>query len=260
MKPVIRASLAWHALMAGGAIASPGHWPWWLAGVGANQALLTGAGLLPRCALLGPNLRRLPQAAARRGEIALTIDDGPDPQVTPRVLDLLQRFGARATFFCIGERLQQHAALARTIVTQGHAIENHSQHHRHTFAMLGRGGFRREIAAAQQTITDIAGVAPRFFRAPAGLRNPLLQPVLAELGLGLTSWTRRGFDTVTADAGRVLHRLEQGLAAGDILLLHDGHAACGADGQPVILAVLPQLLQRIQALDLRTVTLREAMA
>jgi peptidoglycan/xylan/chitin deacetylase (PgdA/CDA1 family) len=85
---------------------------------------------------------------------------------------------------------------------------------------------------------------PHCFRAPAGLRNPLLDPVLHRLGLHLVSWTRRGFDTREADPQRVLHAWPAQLAGGDILLLHDGHARRTATGQPVVLDVLPALLQR----------------
>lgn len=254
------ASAAWHAAMALGAVAQPAAWPWWLAGIAANHAALTGAGLWPRSDWLGPNLRRLPRAAIERRMVAITIDDGPDPRVTPPVLELLGRAGARATFFCIGTALDRHPDLAREIVARGHDIQNHTQRHSHRFAFLAPRGFRREIGEAQRTIARFTGAAPRFFRAPAGLRNPLLQPVLDELGLTLTSWTRRGFDTVTPDAQLVFRRLDTGLAAGDILLLHDGNAAPTASGQPVILEVLPRLLDRCASLSLGCVTLEQAFA
>jgi hypothetical protein len=99
---------------------------------------------------------------------------------------------------------------------------------------------------------------PRFFRAPAGLRNPFLDPLLHRRGLRLASWTRRGFDTRQRDSSRVLAALCDDLAAGDILLLHDAHAARTTAGEPVILAVLPALLADIRARGLRPVTLAEA--
>jgi peptidoglycan/xylan/chitin deacetylase (PgdA/CDA1 family) len=103
-------------------------------------------------------------------------------------------------------------------------------------------------------------VAPRFFRAPAGLRNVFLAPALHELGLQLASWTRRGFDTARRDPSVVLARLTRGLAAGDILLLHDRHAAIATSGQPVTLEVLPALLKCFEQTGLRAVTLAEALA
>jgi len=194
------------------------------------------------------------------GQVAITIDDGPDREVTPRVLDILQASGARATFFCIGERVLANPGLSREIVARGHRVENHSQHHRHHFSLLGPRGMRREVGRAQETISALTGERPRFFRAPAGLRNPFLQPALAELELQLVSWTRRGFDTVTHDPKVVYARLAARLAAGDILLLHDGNSARTLAGAPVILEVLPRLLDAVARAGLVTVTLAEALA
>jgi peptidoglycan/xylan/chitin deacetylase (PgdA/CDA1 family) len=255
----MRASIGVHAAAFGAAALLPGALPWALAGVAANHALLGGAGLWPRSALLGPNIRRLPAAAAARREWALTLDDGPDPDTTPAVLDLLARFGVKATFFCIAERARAQPALLRRIVDCGHDVQNHSNLHRHNFSLLGSQALRREIDTAQQVLADLSGRRPHCFRAPAGLRNVLLDPVLDEFGLHLVSWTRRAFDTREGRPQTVLARLARGLAAGDILLLHDGHSRPAADGRPVVLAALPLLLQRCHDAGLRGVTLRHAV-
>ncbi|MGD9942717.1 MAG: polysaccharide deacetylase family protein [Burkholderiaceae bacterium] len=255
----IDASLAWHAAMGAGWLLAPQAWPWWLGGIAANHAVLTAAGLWPRSSLLGPNITRVPADPDGRGRVALTFDDGPNPALTPFVLEQLDAHRARASFFCVGERLQRHPQLARQIVERGHAIENHTQHHRHNFAFLGSAGLRREIEAAQRSTASVVGEVPRFFRAPAGLRNPLLQPVLASLNLRLTAWTRRGFDTVNGHADAVYGKLADALADGDILLLHDGHCARDAHGRPVLFDVLPRLLRRIDELGLRAITLREVL-
>lgn len=257
--PLIKGSVGLHAGALLGAALQPQFWPWALGLVAADHAVLTAAGLWPRSKLLGPNLVCLPAESAARREVAITIDDGPDPEVTPHVLEILDRFGARATFFCIGERVSRHAGLCRQIVDAGHAIENHSQHHRHNFSLLGPGGFHREIAAGQASIAAVTGRKPRFFRAPAGLRNPFLDPVLGRLDLQLASWTRRGFDTRTADPGKVAARLVRNLAAGDILLLHDGHCARTPGGAAVVLDALPRVLEAIRQADLRPVTLQAAL-
>jgi peptidoglycan/xylan/chitin deacetylase (PgdA/CDA1 family) len=99
-----------------------------------------------------------------------------------------------------------------------------------------------------------------FFRAPAGLRNPFLDPALARLGLRLASWSARGFDTRVGDAERVRIKLLRGLRAGAILLLHDGNAARTPAGIPVILEVLPAVLAAARAAGLRLVSLRLALA
>ena len=257
--PFVQASAGLHVLAAGAALAVPAAWPWAVGAVLANHALLTAAGLWPRSSLLGPNVTRLPADAAARGEIALTIDDGPDPEVTPAVLDLLAAHGMRATFFCIAAQVRAQPALTRRLVAGGHSVQNHSDQHRHNFSLLGPRGFAREIGDAQAALADVTGVLPHCFRAPAGLRNPLLDPVLHRLGLHLVSWTRRGYDTRRADPAAVLQRLGRGLRGGSILLLHAGHARRTAAGRAVLLDVLPPLLQQARTAGLRPVTLTDAL-
>ncbi len=256
---LLRASVVLHGAALLVTLLRPHWWPWTLGAVVANHLQLTALGLWPRSSALGANMTRLPAAAAARGEVAITIDDGPDPEVTPRVLAILAEYRVRATFFCIGERAARFSDCVRDCVRHGHAIENHSYRHRHDFSLLGPGRLRREIVQAQQVLAQVSGTAPRFFRAPAGLRNPLLDMVLQRLGLRLTSWTRRGFDTVSSDAASVLARLTRNLRAGDILLLHDGHASRGDGGTPLVLEVLPRLLEAIAQRSLRPVTLPEAL-
>ncbi|GHT85848.1 acetylxylan esterase [Betaproteobacteria bacterium] len=253
--PLILTALLIHPGALVAVVLRPACWPWALVAVCLAHLALTAAGLWPRSRLLGPNWTRLPPAAIARGEIALTIDDGPDPEVTPAVLDLLDRYQVRATFFCIGERAAAHPALVADIVRRGHALENHSYFHRHHFSLFGPARMRDDISRAQTTLARFSPHPPRFFRAPAGLRNPFLEPVLAALGLTLASWSKRGFDTRDGRAALVLARLTRKLAAGDILLLHDGNAARDAAGQPVILTVLPPLLDAIARAGLTPVTL-----
>lgn len=255
---LIRATVVLHLLAWGVVLTAPALWPWALAGVVLNHLLIAAVGLWPRSHWLGPNWTRLPLAAVARREIALTIDDGPDPVVTPLVLDLLDRYAVQATFFCIGEKAARYPDLCRDIVRRGHAVENHSQRHRHYFSLLGPRGIARELQAAQDTLSSITGQRPLFFRAPAGLRNPFLDPVLSRLGLRLASWSARGFDTRISDPARVQGKLLSGLQAGAILLLHDGHAARTTRGVPVVLEVLPALVASAAAAGLRFVTLRQA--
>ena len=257
--PLLYASAAVHVGAAAAMLARPRAWPWALGAVAANHLGLAAAGLWPRSQLLGPNWTRLPVQSGVSARAAITIDDGPDPAVTPRVLAQLAEHGAHATFFCVGVRVERYADLAREIVNCGHHIENHSQRHRHNFSLLGPGGMAAEIARAQDSIFRVTGCSPRFFRAPAGLRNPFLDPVLARLQLRLASWTRRGFDTVNANADAVYRRLVNPLQDGDILLLHDGNAARTRGGTPVILEVLPRLLDALAAKRLQPVTLRSAL-
>lgn len=244
-----------HLLAVAAWVLWPAAWVWPLAVLICNHLLIAGIGLWPRSTWLGPNLLRLSGPAVARGEVAITIDDGPDPEVTPRVLEILARHDARASFFCIGERAAAHPELIQAIVAAGHHVENHGQRHRNHLSLSGPAGWRREIGEAQHTLGALAGAAPVYYRALAGLRNPFLAPVLHGLGLQLVTWTRRGFDTRCAEPEQVLERLTRGLAAGDILLLHDGHAAASVSGEPVILEVLPRLLARLADCHLRAVAL-----
>jgi peptidoglycan/xylan/chitin deacetylase (PgdA/CDA1 family) len=253
------ASAAVHLGAAAAALARPRVWPWVLGALVVNHVALAAAGLWPRSQWLGPNWTCLPEHNGAAARIAITIDDGPDPDVTPQVLSQLAAHHARATFFCVGARVERYPDLAREIVSRGHAIENHSQRHRHNFSLLGPAGMSAEISRAQESILRVTGSCPRFFRAPAGLRNPFLDPVLARLHLHLASWTRRGFDTVDANADAVYRRLAEPLQDGDILLLHDGNAARSRGGMPVILEVLPRLLDTLASRQLRPVTLRSAL-
>jgi len=257
---LLRASAVLHLLAVAAVLIQAALWPWALVAVLLNHLLIAAVGLWPRSHWLGPNWTRLPFAAVARREIALTIDDGPDPVVTPLVLDLLDRYAVQATFFIIGEKALRYPDLCRNIVRRGHAVENHSQHHRHYFSLLGPRGMAREVQAAQDTLSAITGQRPLFFRAPAGLRNPFLAPVLTRLGLRLASWSTRGFDTRISDPARVQRQLLSGLQAGAILLLHDGHSARTTRGNPVVLEVLPALVASAAAAGLRFVTLRHALS
>ena len=257
--PILSVSAMVHIGAAAAAVIQPSVWPWALGAVVANHGVLTAAGLWPRSRWLGPNWVTLPAASGARGEVAITIDDGPDPAVTPRVLAQLAQFEAAATFFCVGERVRRYPELAREILRQGHVIENHSQRHRHDFSLLGPKRMHREIAEAQDSIANVTGSVPTFFRAPAGLRNPFLQPLLDDLQLRLASWTRRGFDTVNGNPDVIYNRLAASLQGGDILLLHDANAARGPAELPVILDVLPRLLDTLRGRQLTPVTLRAAL-
>ena len=137
--PAIHATLAIHAGAAVGCLIEPAFWPWALGALFANHAVITTAGLLPRSTLLGPNLTRLPPAAIAHREVAITIDDGPDPDVTPQVLDLLDAAGAKATFFCIGWRARENPALCREIVARGHQVEG-----------LGQGAGHGEVEVGEE--------------------------------------------------------------------------------------------------------------
>ncbi|WP_457329574.1 polysaccharide deacetylase family protein [Rhizobacter sp. P5_C2] len=247
-----------HLLALLAVLRSPSDWPWALGAVVLNHLAITLLGLWPRSTWLGDNITRLPAEAAARGEIALTLDDGPDPVLTPQVLDLLDAAGVHATFFVIAERAAAQPALLHEIVRRGHSVQNHSWRHPHAFSVFGPRRIARELQQAQAFLHGATSERPTLFRAPAGLRNVFLDPLLHRMGLRLASWTRRGFDTRDGDTQRVLARLTRGLRGGDILLLHDGHCASTPEGRPVVLDVLPMLIAQAQQAGLRFVRLTDA--
>lgn len=252
----LKASAVLHVGAAVSVLLWPSTMAFAIASLIANHVVLATASLWPRSSLLGSNVLRL---ASHRAEIALTLDDGPDPQVTPQVLDILAEKNIKATFFCIASKVQRYPELVQRMIAEGHHIENHSMQHRHYFSVMSMGGMRKEIMLAQQAIEDATGRKPQFFRAPAGLRNPFLDPILHRLDLKLVSWTRRGFDTRVHDANKITKRLLANAKAGDILLLHDGNSSRGKNGQAVILDVLPQLIEKITQQNLRFVRLADGM-
>ena len=255
----LRASIVFHVCCTLFFLLYPAYWRWALGGILLNHAMLTALVFWPRGRLLGPNMTRLPEAAVRRKEVALTFDDGPDPEITPQVLDQLDRYDAKASFFCIANKVEAFPELAREIIRRGHSLENHTYSHPYGFAAFGWGGLRREVQKAQKAIQDIAGVTPQFFRAPMGFRSPFLAPVIEYAGLHYVTWTRRGYDVFENDPGLVIQRLQHDLAAGDILLLHDGRSHQPHGGSKVVLQVLPKLLDQLYARGLKSVSLPSAL-
>jgi peptidoglycan/xylan/chitin deacetylase (PgdA/CDA1 family) len=252
-RPIIRLSFVVHAAALVLVLAMPQAWGWALGAVLANHAALTLASLFPRCQLLGRSMRRLPPGEDA-GRVALTFDDGPDPELTPRILALLKQHGAHATFFCIGQRAAQHPQLMREIRAHGHSVGNHTMRHRGWFALMGVTGQRNELTSAHAVLAATGPVSD-LVRAPLGLRSPLSDLAFHQLGVRHVSWSRRGFDTRRRDADLVLARITKGLREGDIVLLHDGNAARDAAGRSVSLVVLEQLLPWLAARGLRSVSL-----
>lgn len=189
-----------------------------LAGLHAALVALT---LRPGNRLFGPALQRVPHAPEK--SVCLTIDDGPCPD-TREMLGILEEFQAAATFFLIGSRAESRPEDVREILRRGHGIGNHTQTHpAGRFWAYGPGAQRREIGNCQDALRRIGGVAPGWFRAPAGFRNPYLCPVLREAGLRCAGWQARGFDTSQTDVARIVRRLTRRLLPGAILLIHQGH-------------------------------------
>jgi len=174
--------------------------------------------LRPGCQWLGPVRCR----SANR-EILITIDDGPDPHDTPVLLDLLDRYEKKAIFFLIGQKVRRYPDLAREILRRGHQIGNHTMTHpQASFWCATPWRTRKEIEECQRVITEVTGVAAKWFRAPVGHRNWFTHPITNALGLEIMGWNRRGFDAVEKNASKVLSKILPHLESGDIVLLHEG--------------------------------------
>lgn len=175
--------------------------------------------LVPDSRLFGPVLTRLPIDDKR---IWLTIDDGPSHETLP-MLDLLDAFGAKATFFIVAERARARPDAVREIVHRGHGIANHSATHpTRRFWRLPAAAMAREIESAQDTIASLTGQRPIWFRAVVGMANPFVSAPLKRLGLARVAWTARGFDGAFGDPQRVVARIQRKLRPGAIVLAHEG--------------------------------------
>jgi len=164
--------------------------------------------LVPNSQLLGPVFTHF---ETREQELWLTIDDGPTAD-TPALLDLLDERGVRATFFVKGKLAD--AAMLQRIIDRGHTIGNHSYSHPSgTFWCLGPRAIEREI---------VQGVESKLFRAPVGMKNPFVHPVLAKRGMRLIGWAVRGFDATRSDVDGVVSRIVPRLEPGAIVVLHQG--------------------------------------
>ena len=189
-------------------------------------------------------------APPRPDQLALTFDDGPNPVATPKLLEVLARHGARATFFLIGEHVRREPALAREIAAAGHVIGNHTQTHpwlpRH-----GNAFIRQEIAACQATLEDTLGQAVTLFRPPHGARRPAVLRAARGLGMETVLWNLILGDWHPVPARTIHERLTAGIArnrrrgVGTNFVLHDGgQHSSGAPRLPTVAAV-QMLLERL---------------
>lgn len=157
--------------------------------------------------------------AGRR--VALTFDDGPDPQRTPAVLDLLARQGVRATFFVVGARAEAHPELVRRMATEGHVVGNHSYTHSWRFPLRSLGRTVEELRRTGEVLHRITGRQPRLFRPPFGVTNPTIARAVRRLGLDPVGWSIRSLDTMGQSPERVAARILRRLHPGAVILLHD---------------------------------------
>ncbi len=226
---------------------------WFVAGgVCAASGMLAWGAVAPSSQLFGRTVRRLADPSA----IAITFDDGPNPSVTPQLLDLLERHKVKATFFLIGKYVRAAPALADEIVERGHAIGNHTETHpRLTF--LSSQGIEQELSRCDDAILSATQKKPRWMRPPYGYRSPFLDEIVRSRGgAGVAMWRVSAADWKTNSPQPLIRRLQR-VQGGDVVLLHDGdHRMLEGDRQHVLRA-LEYWLPRWQDTGMRFANLDE---
>lgn len=188
--------------------------------------------------------------SGRRGQryVALTIDDGPHPLITPLMLDILRRRGVRATFFVVGQKVEQFPALALMTLEAGHELANHAYSNRRMSDLSGEEAWA-EIAACDRAVERITGERMRWFRPPGGRCSPAGLRAVASLGHAAAFWSRNTGDWRKPPARLIVRNATQELQAGDIILMHQGDI-CSVEA-------LPEIIDRIRAMGLEPTTLSE---
>ncbi len=219
-------------------------------------ALLTDGVARPGSGVFYPTMTCGPRDSQK---VALTFDDGPDPEVTPAVMDALARYGARATFFSIGRSLNEHPQLARRLVAAGHELGNHSWRHSRLQNLFGAKEHTREIERGEQAIAALIGCRVKpLYRPPIGLKSPQLARVAYRRQLTVVAWSLHSRDTRIADPKRVARRVLEQIRPGDIVLMHDGHDLPGRH-RPACPKAVRMILWGLRKKGLQCVTVSELL-
>ena len=203
-------------------------------------------------------------------KLAITFDDGPNPALTPQLLDLLAKYNASATFFLVGKYVRESPALVKEIAARGHLIGNHTETHPH-LVFCGRQETHQELQRCSQAIAQILQEEPRWFRPPFGLRSPWTVEIARQLGMRTVMWTLlpgdwrtkptdwliRKMNPIAIHANALRGPAKTNPTEGDVLCLHDGdYARPGAD-RTHTLAALQYWLPRWRDLGLEFVTMSQ---
>ena len=208
-------------------------WPVVVTGGCAISSVLAWGAYHPASPLFGHTLHRLPSD----GTIALTFDDGPNPAVTPRLLNLLARSNVRGTFFLIGRWARAYPSIVKDIVAAGHTIGNHTTTHPNLL-WLSTARIVAELTECQHIVEDVVGIKPSMVRPPFGARGAQFSRAVRRSGLRrVVTWTLLGRDWSARGQQRLIAQLQRA-KGGDIVVLHDGSFdAPGADRQATVRAL-----------------------
>jgi peptidoglycan/xylan/chitin deacetylase (PgdA/CDA1 family) len=220
-----------------------------LAGAALGAAYLVGT-FVPSARVFGDSV----EPRDEPGTFALTFDDGPDPRHTPAISRELASRGHRATFFVLARAVDEHPDVAAQVVADGHEVASHGDDHR-LLAFSPPQEVRRQLFAAERSVERATGIAPApFFRPPHGVRSPWLTREAKRLGYRVCAWRGRVFDTAEPGTDVIVKRVDPLLRPGAIVLLHDGDGSGLGASRAQTVEALPAILDRAEALGLRSVT------
>lgn len=194
-------------------------------------------------------LKSLCRGRGSSQSVAITFDDGVDPLMTPKVLEVLRRHDAKATFFIIGEKAHRHPEIVKQIVDQGHTIGNHSYYHQGYFPIKSTREICKEIDMCNQAIKSATGLEVKLFRPPFGVTNPMVGRAVRQSKLTSIGWSIRSLDTMGGGIERISGRVTSKLKAGSVVLLHDNLE--GAD------SLLDTILTQMREKGLSAVTINK---
>lgn len=162
----------------------------------------------------------LGNSSATEKVIALSFDDGPS-EFTLEILELLQQYQAKATFFCIGKQLEKHPEIAQKVVDQGHILANHSYSHSKYFDFYSADKIYQELIQTDRLIEGIVKKKPNYFRPPYGVTTPSIANAVRKTKHSVIGWSLRSNDGISSDVNAIFQRIEKGLKPGKIVLMHD---------------------------------------
>jgi peptidoglycan/xylan/chitin deacetylase (PgdA/CDA1 family) len=218
--------------------------------------VLTDGIFRPSSSVFYPTLCHGPRDRPR---VALTFDDGPDPQVTPSILEALAGAEARATFFTIGRYLEKHRDLAARALREGHEIGNHSWMHSYFQNFYRTDRQRSDVDRSTRLIQELSGSSAQpLYRSPVGLKSPAIARVAHARKLTVVAWSLHSRDTFTQDADATAALVLSRIAPGDIVLMHDGHEREGHH-RSTAAAALPAILRGLRERGLSSVTVSELL-
>lgn len=180
----------------------------------------------------------LNKAVTKEKIVAISFDDGPDPEHTPEILAILQQHQVPAAFFCIGHRVAAHPHLLKSAYEQGHVIGNHSYLHHFWFDLFPSARMLADLKQADSAIAGAIGQLPKLFRPPYGVTNPSLARAIKRGGYTAVGWSVRSLDTVIKKEDELLRRVLFNVKPGDIFLFHD---TCR-----VTVNILPELIKGLR--------------